>query len=69
MTVKPRVPEGGAIEDTDKMSMEEYSEIMKNRLGREYIKFSENVINKINPLKNSKTLEIGPGPGWAGINL
>lgn len=69
MTVKPRVPEGGAIEDTNQMSMEDYSEIMKKRLGREYIKFAENVINKVDPFKKSKVLEIGPGPGWAGINL
>ncbi|HOI39748.1 MAG TPA: class I SAM-dependent methyltransferase [Methanobacterium sp.] len=69
MTVKPRVPEGGAIEDTNQMSMEDYSEIMKKRLGGEYIKFAENVINKVYPFKNSKVLEIGPGPGWAGINV
>ncbi len=69
MFLKPRVPEGGAIEDTDKMSMEKYSEIMKKRLGREYIKFAGNVITKVDPPKNSKVLEIGPGPGWAGIEL
>ena len=69
MSIKPRVPEGGAIEDTDEMSMEKYSEIMKKRLGREYIKFAGNVITKVDPPKNSKVLEIGPGPGWAGIEL
>ena len=42
---------------------------MKNRLGREYYKFANNVITKVKPLKNSKVLEIGPGPGWAGIDL
>lgn len=69
MKVKPRVPEGGAIEDTETISMEEYSTIMKKRLGSEYDRFADNVINRVNPLKNSKVLEIGPGPGWAGIKL
>lgn len=69
MNFKPRVPEGGAIKDTDKMSMEEYSKIMTQRLKKEYIKFAENVIKKVAPTKNSKVLEIGSGPGWAGINL
>lgn len=69
MNVKSRVPEGGAIEDTDKLSMEEYSKIMENHLGREYDKFANNVITRTKPVKNSKILEIGPGPGWAGINL
>jgi SAM-dependent methyltransferase len=69
MRIKPRVPEGGAIEDDNQMNMEEYSEIMKNRLESQYIKFADNVISKVNPPKYSKVLEIGPGPGWAGIQL
>lgn len=69
MIVKPRIPEGGAIEDNDQMNMEEYSAIMKKRLHKEYLKFAGNVISKVNPLKNARVLEIGPGPGWAGIYL
>jgi ubiquinone/menaquinone biosynthesis C-methylase UbiE len=67
--IKPRIPEGDAIEDTREMSMEQYSETMKKQLGKEYIRFAENVIHKINPVSNAVVLEIGPGPGWAGINL
>jgi SAM-dependent methyltransferase len=67
--VKPRIPEGEAIEDTREMSMEQYSETMKKKLGKEYIRFAENVVRKINPIENAIVLEIGPGPGWAGINL
>jgi ubiquinone/menaquinone biosynthesis C-methylase UbiE len=51
------------------MTMEQYSEIMKKQLGKEYIRFADNVIKKVNPIQNSEVLEIGPGPGWAGINL
>lgn len=68
-SIKPRIPEGGAIEDNSEMTMEQYSEIMKKQLGREYIRFADNVISKVNPAVNSTVLEIGPGPGWAGINL
>jgi ubiquinone/menaquinone biosynthesis C-methylase UbiE len=67
--IKPRVPEGGAIEDSATMTMEQYSETMKKQLGKEYIRFADNVINKVNPIQNSRVLEIGPGPGWAGIQL
>lgn len=67
--IKIRIPEGGAIEDNSEMSMEQYSEIMKKQLGKEYIRFADNVIKKLAPIQNSIVLEIGPGPGWAGINL
>lgn len=67
--MKPRKPEGGAIEDSSVMTMEQYSEIMKKNLWKEYIRFADNVIKKVNPIQGSKVLEIGPGPGWAGINL
>jgi SAM-dependent methyltransferase len=66
---RTRIPEGGAIEDNSVMTMETYSEIMKKQLWKEYIRFAENILNKINPTQNSLVLEIGPGPGWAGINL
>ena len=67
--IKLRIPEGGAIEDSSEITMEQYSEIMKKQLGKEYIRFAENVIKKVNPVQDSIVLEIGPGPGWAGINL
>ncbi|MBN2349398.1 MAG: class I SAM-dependent methyltransferase [Bacteroidales bacterium] len=67
--IKPRIPEGGAIEDQPEMTMEQYSEIMKKQLGKEYIRFAKNVIEKVSPNPHSKVLEIGPGPGWAGIQL
>jgi ubiquinone/menaquinone biosynthesis C-methylase UbiE len=67
--IKPRIPEGGAIEDSSEMTMEQYSELMKKQLGKEYLRFADNLIRRINPIENSNVLEIGPGPGWAGINL
>jgi len=67
--IKSRIPEGGAIEDSSGITMEQYSEIMKKHLTREYLRFTDNVLEKINPAENSIVLEIGPGPGWAGINL
>ena len=67
--IQPRVPEGGAIEDSSEMTMEQYSEIMKKQLGKEYIRFADSLIKKVNPVHNALVLEIGPGPGWAGINL
>jgi ubiquinone/menaquinone biosynthesis C-methylase UbiE len=69
MKIKPRIPEGGAIEDTDQMSMEDYSNIMKKKLGRYYQKFADIVSREMVPVENAKVLEIGPGPGWAGICL
>ncbi|MCF8297319.1 MAG: class I SAM-dependent methyltransferase [Saprospiraceae bacterium] len=68
-SIKPRIPEGGAIEDSSEMTMEQYSETMKKQLGKAYIRFAHEVINKVSPIESSKVLEIGPGPGWAGINL
>ena len=67
--IKPRIPEGGAIEDSNEMSMEQYSSTMKKKLGKHYKKFALHVKNEISPVQNGKTLEIGPGPGWAGIFL
>jgi ubiquinone/menaquinone biosynthesis C-methylase UbiE len=67
--VKSRSPEGGAIQDTSEITMEQYSDIMKKQLWKEYLRFADNVIKKTNPIQGSIVLEIGPGPGWAGINL
>jgi len=67
--IKPRVPEGGAIEDSPEITMEQYSKIMRKQLGKEYRRFADNVIKRVNPAQDSLVLEIGPGPGWAGINL
>jgi ubiquinone/menaquinone biosynthesis C-methylase UbiE len=49
--------------------MEQYSATMKKKLGSHYKKFALHVKNTVNPVKNAKVLEIGPGPGWAGIFL
>ncbi|MBN2040471.1 MAG: class I SAM-dependent methyltransferase [Spirochaetes bacterium] len=68
-SIKHRIPEGEAINDSMEITMEQYSEIMKKQLGKEYEKFSDNIIKRIKPGKNFKILEIGPGPGWAGISL
>jgi ubiquinone/menaquinone biosynthesis C-methylase UbiE len=67
--VKPRVPEGGAIEDNNEMSMEEYSERMKKKMGFEYRGFVKYILKNLNPPENAKVLEVGPGPGWIGIWL
>lgn len=67
--VKPRIPEGGAIEDSNEMTMEQYSQTMKKKLGNHYKKCAMYIKEVINPVKNAKALEIGPGPGWAGIFL
>lgn len=69
MKTKPRIPEGGAIEDTNQMSMEDYSDVMKKKLGKHYLKFARSVNEVVVPVENAKVLEIGPGPGWAGIYL
>ena len=67
--VKPRVPEGGAIEDNSEMTMEEYSERMKKKMGFEYRRFVKYILKHLSLPENAKVLEIGPGPGWIGIWL
>ncbi len=67
--IKPRIPEGGAIDNSSEMTMKQYSERMKKMLGKRYDLFADNVISKVEPMENSKVLEIGPGPGWGGISL
>jgi ubiquinone/menaquinone biosynthesis C-methylase UbiE len=66
---KPRIPEGGAIEDAPEMSMEQYSELMRKKLGGEYRHFVEHVVQEVKPPAGARVLEIGPGPGWVGIGL
>lgn len=67
--IQPRIPEGGAIEDSSEMTMEQYSSIMKKQLAKEYDKFAKDVWMRIKPVENAQVLEIGPGPGWAGIRF
>ncbi len=38
--MKPRIPEDVAIEDSPEITMEQYSEIMKKQLGKEYVCFA-----------------------------
>ena len=66
---KQRIPEGGAINDTPEMTMEQYSETMKKQLNLQYVGFAKKVLKQIPLKEKAKVLEIGPGPGWAGINL
>jgi ubiquinone/menaquinone biosynthesis C-methylase UbiE len=68
-TFKPRVPEGGAIKDANSMRAEKYGEFMRSRLEGEYIRFAENALAWSAPAPGGSVLEIGPGPGWAGIML
>ena len=69
--VEERIPEGGAIEDTSEWSAEKYSVYMKKKLGREYRQFVDHILNSsvLNPPRNARCLEIGPGPGWIGTWL
>jgi ubiquinone/menaquinone biosynthesis C-methylase UbiE len=67
--VKPRIPEGGAILNEDNLTMEEYSEYMKKKMGFEYRSIVKYVIKNLDPPHGAKVLEIGPGPGWIGIWL
>jgi ubiquinone/menaquinone biosynthesis C-methylase UbiE len=66
--IKPRVPEGEAIEDLPEFTMEELSESFKKRMWeyRSYVKF---ILKKFIINDYSKVLEIGPGPGWITILL
>jgi len=67
--IEHRIPEGGAIEDSSEMTMEQYSFIMEKQLGKEYKRFAEGLLKMCTPHPGAAVLEIGPGPGWAGINL
>lgn len=66
---KPRIPEGGSMDDSSEMTAAQYSDTMKKMLGKRYELFAEEVINKVSPVPHGKVLEIGPGPGWGGISL
>jgi len=66
---RARVPEGGAIESDARMSTDEYGAIMKERLGGEYVRFAQRANEALSLPAGARVLEIGPGPGWAGIEL
>ncbi|MBN2704408.1 MAG: class I SAM-dependent methyltransferase [Pontiellaceae bacterium] len=63
----PRVPEGGAILDCPEFSAEEYGSIMKNLLCGEYQRFGRRALQVSGIREGAKILEIGNGPGWAGL--
>jgi len=44
--IRPRIHEGGAIEDSSGMTMEQYSGIMKKHLTGEYLRFTDNLLKK-----------------------
>jgi ubiquinone/menaquinone biosynthesis C-methylase UbiE len=67
--LKQRVPEGGAIVNSSKMTAQQYSDLMRKMLWKQYVSFAENVIEKVAPAMNSKILDIGSGPGWGSISL
>lgn len=66
---RPRIPEGGAIRDESSMSAEAYGELMRSKLEGEYRRFAEAALAFGSPPEGGRVLEIGPGPGWAGIML
>jgi len=67
--IPDRIPEGGAIEDEPEMSAERYGQIMIGRLAAEYDRFAADAVDAAGPPPDASVLEIGPGPGWAGIRL
>jgi len=67
--IRERIPEGGAIEDEPGMSAEDYGALMYLRLKGEYERFAESALKEAFPAEGASVLEIGPGPGWAGIML
>lgn len=70
-----RIPEGGAILDCPEFSAEEYGSMMKGLLGAEYHRFGARAASAIAAAslrvsgirEGAKILEIGNGPGWAGL--
>jgi trans-aconitate methyltransferase len=68
-TCRARVPERDAIEDSTSMNAETYGELMLSRLEGEYRRFAEAALAFARPPDGGLVLEIGPGPGWAGIML
>lgn len=69
MKTPGRVIEGGAIRDGEEFTAEEYGERMKAHLGAEYKRFAKNAEEALRLHDGARVLEIGPGPGWAGIEL
>lgn len=67
--IPDRIPEGGAIKDAPEMPAEEYGRIMIGRLAAEYDRFAADAVAAAGPPRDAAVLEIGPGPGWAGIRL
>jgi SAM-dependent methyltransferase/membrane protease YdiL (CAAX protease family) len=69
MKTPGRVIEGGAIEDGESLSCEDYGTRMREHLADEYRRFARQADQTLRPPKDARVLEIGPGPGWAGIEL
>jgi SAM-dependent methyltransferase len=66
---RERIPECGAIKDSEGLSSESYAEIMRKRLWGEYQRFAGFALEEGRPCQGARLLEIGPGPGWIGIIL
>jgi len=68
-----RIPEsdatGGAIPDDASLSMETYSRFARKYLSRGYHKLASEVVSALAGRPRPRLLEIGPGPGWIGIEV
>ena len=64
-----RIAEGGAITDDSGTSAEEYGKRMKDHLAAEYRRFGLRAEKELKLPVSARVLEIGSGPGWAGIEL
>lgn len=69
MKTTERVPEGGAIRDVSSLSCEKYGTRMYAALATEYRRFARRANAVLHLPRGSRVLEIGPGPGWAGMEL
>ncbi len=69
MKTSERIPEGGAIVDSSILSCEEYGKRMHDALAAEYQRFARRADAVLRLPRGARVLEIGPGPGWAGIEL
>jgi ubiquinone/menaquinone biosynthesis C-methylase UbiE len=66
--VRPRVPEGEEITDSEEISMEDYSDNALKR-SREYKGLISHLIDVIGIPQKAHVLQIGPGPDWIGVWL
>ncbi|MFA7118805.1 MAG: methyltransferase domain-containing protein [Sphaerochaetaceae bacterium] len=68
-TRENRIPEGGAILDKEGLTAEEYGQRMYLHLATEYQRFARDAAFSLSLPAKARILELGPGPGWAGLEL